>query len=288
MDADRLRLLVLKNFPPRHEPRRRRNVNVRRTEIGVRLVGIEVVARNDASSIAVAHLLRLGPMNKILRGRAGNRPNFLRDFAEIKDITFLLRRPEGDILRIERPPFDVEHRLFLNLLPVNAVGRNKTDQSLRARAADPLVPLRRRNFGARIEKRAEVVRRRGRLRQNDVVLARTVHFVETKLRLCPMNAILRLGHAGAFVLAPVGAVGRHAAIINAIQIAILDDRAIPAEEPFPRVVELEHRPFIMRTGKHQLCVVELVDQVMINEQLALRTEFDRPIGQHHGRRDQTQ
>ena len=61
-----------------------------------------------------------------------------------------------------------------------------------------------------------------------------------------IDAVGRFGVAGSLAATAVPACLRQASVVETILIPILDDRDIPAEGPFPGLIEFERRSFIAR------------------------------------------
>ncbi len=142
-------------------------------------------------------------------------------------------------------------------------------------AAEGLEALASGHTGTRIEKRTEIMRDLLRLHQHDVVLARALHLVSTHIRTSPMNAVVRIGAAGHLVIAAILVRHRLAPVVGAQFVADAHDADIPAEAALPRRIKLERDAFIPRSVQLEMRAIELVDQELIDEQLAAAADVDR-------------
>src|SRR5688572_24047243 len=65
-----------------------------------------------------------------------------------------------------------------------------------------------------------------------------------------------------------------AAVVSLILISVVDDRDVRAEDTFPGLIEREHGSAIDRPMHPERRAVELVDEKVIDEQLAPRADVD--------------
>ena len=83
-------------------------------------------------------------------------------------------------------------------------------------------------------------------------------------------AVLGLRIAADFRRTPVTSRRGQAAVVQPIRGGVVNDGAVAAERPFPRLVKSDHDAFIARRVQHEPHVAQRVDEEVIGEQLASR------------------
>ena len=107
---------------------------MRGAAIRVELVRVEVLA-----GLAVEFQIdRIGPVDEILGRRHCDPAHSVAEHAEIADILLSILRPKGVVLGVKRAFGD--HRLLLQLLPMQSVGRDEGEQPRLAGSAQRFVP----------------------------------------------------------------------------------------------------------------------------------------------------
>ena len=129
MNIDRLGLRISEHLSIGKKSCGRGEIDVRGAEVGMGLVGVEMVTWFCGVGVAVAHLNGLRPVQKILGSCFGDRTNTVDRGAIVKDVTALSFRPKSYVLRIEHPALGLEHGLFLDLFPSDTVGGLVGDDS---------------------------------------------------------------------------------------------------------------------------------------------------------------
>ena len=150
------------------DPRRQRDVDVGRPEIGLGL-RVEVVRGSRRARVAVAHEDLRSPVDEVLGG--GPRRGAAAPFhvPGVEHVSLFGLRPEHDVLRVEVVDQDLGHDgLVPEHLPADAVAGEETHQGvgLDRPPRNPLVPLRSRNAGPAIDEGDELAH----LVQDHVVL----------------------------------------------------------------------------------------------------------------------
>ncbi len=272
---ERLDLRVGEGVAPRVESRRGGDVDVRRPEVWLGLVDVDVLGRRSAKR----HVLGLGPVEEVGRCGARHPADAVSGGAEIAEVGLFARRPEADVLRVEGAVGD--QGALGRLVPMHAVRGNESEQTVGAAAAQRFEAFGRRHAGAGVEERREVVGDALGLDQDHVVLARAGDLVEAEAGPCPMDAIRAFGAAGDFAALgrAVAAGGRGAsAVVHEIARAILDHRDVGADDAFPRLVQAESGPGRHRVMQAQIEAVEPFDEEPVDHQLAPGAEVNRVLG----------
>ena len=114
--ADSPGFVVGQHAAPGQIAGRKPQVDVRRSNIRIELVCVEVLARLAAQ----LQVDRLAPVNEVLGSRAGDPACSFSKHAEIAYVLLLAGGPERIVLRVERAFGD--HGIRLELLPVQSVG----------------------------------------------------------------------------------------------------------------------------------------------------------------------
>ena len=278
----------------------------------MRAVGVQVLPR-----LIGLHHDGLGPVEEIRTGGAGDRPHPVVHDAVVTGVLLLGGRPERDVLRVERAVGD--HRLVLHLGPMDAVGRREGAQAGQAVTSDHFGTLRRclpsrpvRFFvgilqtaeafvtligghaGTLVDERAEIVIDDQPFVEHDIPLRELGQLVESQVGFRPAITVAALGVQGHFLVvvarpavAPIGAGNFVAAIVQAVQLAILDDgRVVPGR---PSRVSVPRQP--LRFVQLQPSPLQFADQQFVHEQLAARPDLDRRgFGRldKHAQRDESQ
>ena len=77
------------------------------------------------------HRDRIGPLNKVLRGRSADRTEFsIEEMSEVANIQTFMARPERDVLRVKGVFLGLlDHWLLADPGPAESIGRLECDQA---------------------------------------------------------------------------------------------------------------------------------------------------------------
>ena len=197
-----------------------RDVDVGRPEVGVGLVGVQVLRGRRRARVAVCHQRRLAPVQEIFRSRPRGRPLAADHVAGVQDVLLLDLGPEHHVLRVEVVAHHVrDDQLLAQLAPVDTVAGDVREQTdvLRGRIPEGvgLVALRVGHAGARIPERAEL---RGLDEADHVVARRAVDLEDAEIGLAPHDPVGALRVAGQRPLHV-----RAAPVVHAVDAAVLQD-----------------------------------------------------------------
>ena len=278
---DRLRLIRSENLTLRHETCRDGHVEMWRPEIWARLIRVDMLDGCWTIGGSIPEQDRRGPREEVAAFAAGDAADAVAvPDAEVGHVFALGLRPEGHVLRVEYvcvgnrlPRHD---RRGGHSLPAIAVGRFPGGDAALDRSAEGLETLGLGHSGARVAEGGEIGARLVGVHQHDAVGLGAVGLVEAEFGLGPVVAVRRLGDAGHLVLAAVTARDRLATVISA-QPAVgePDHGHIAAEGPLPRFVEGKGEALLTRCVQLEANAVELVDEELIDEELA-------PVADVHG------
>ena len=258
-DADRIsNLLAI-----RPEALGEAHEDMRRTEVRRDGVGVEMLRRRFAE----VQVLRLGPVQEVLRGGVTDIAHALGEVAEVGMVELPLGVPEDEILRVEGALALADDGLFADALPMQAIRGDEAEHRLPAHRLPALV---RRGLRIGVQEWREVVSGAVLGVVDDVVLLRAVEFVEAQLRLGPGDAVVTVGQAGDLPALP----GR-APVVHAEAAAVVQHRDVGVPDAFPRLVrEVDGDLALRRPVQHVADVDGPASQVVIDEQLAPGADVD--------------
>ena len=114
LESDRLGPGFVEHLPPLHEPRGRGEIDLRRAEVGLRVVDVELLA----GGVAVGHRHGLRPGHEVLGRGAGHRPAARAPLAVvpavIEHVLPLRLAPKHRVAAVERVA-EVAHELRLRI-----------------------------------------------------------------------------------------------------------------------------------------------------------------------------
>ena len=266
--------------PAEMDAARKGDVDLGGTEIGLGLVGVEVLGGRGGARVAVAHVRLRTPVEKITGGGPSRCPAPSHHVAGVEHVLLFHLRPEHDVLRIEVVLHGIgDDGGFPNLSPANAVFRNVAHQAVRCLDIPRvgLVAFRPGHPGTSVQEGAELARNG----HDDVVGGGAVNFDQPQVGLGPVDPVPALGIAGQ------SGPGETATVVHPVDIAILEDGGVEGQLILPGLVILDCDVFRSGLLELQLQTFQPVHQIAVHKELTLRAQRQR-LGNTIYRQDQNQ
>ena len=244
------------------------NIDLRGAEIGLGLVGVEVLGGGGRARVAVAHEGLRAPMEEILGGGPRRRPASSHHVAGVEHILPLDFRPEHDVLGIEVVLQGIgDDGGFPDLSPAHPVFRDVAHQA--ARGPDVscvgLVAFRAGHPRAGVQEGAELARKG----QDGVVGLGAVDFDQPQVGLGPVDPIAALGIAGQ------PGPGKPATVVHPVDIAILQNGGVEGQRILPGAVIFDCDVFRSGLLESQLQSFQPVHQNPVHKELPLGAQGQR-------------